>query len=76
VASNKHKSKSAISSAMQLEKQKERCWKALLLDPTEEMGIVVSENYDEPSSLKTEWDIVLDHFENSRSKKVLTIIQQ
>lgn len=38
----------------------DRCWKALLLDSEED----------------SEWIIVRTHFENSRSKKVLSIIQQ
>jgi hypothetical protein len=58
------------------ENHRERCWKALLLEPTEETGIRVGDGKDESSCLKSEWDIVLDHFENSRSKKVLSIIQQ
>jgi hypothetical protein len=45
-------------------RQSERCWKALLLNQTESHG---SNN---------EWEIVLEHFQNSRCKKVLTIIQQ
>jgi hypothetical protein len=45
-------------------RQSERCWKALLLNQTESHG---SNN---------EWDIVLEHFQNARCMKVLTIIQQ
>lgn len=40
----------------------ERCWKALLLKP----GIDHDVN---------EWELVRDHFEKSRSNKVLSIIQ-
>jgi hypothetical protein len=43
--------------------QSERCWRALLLHTPQ---------YEGPN----EWEIVREHFENSRSKKVLTIIQQ
>ena len=46
--------------------QQERCWKAVL-SPAEE---------SECPGGKDEWSIVRDHFANSRSKKVLTIIQQ
>jgi hypothetical protein len=41
--------------------QQERCWRALLH----------SESFE-----SNEWNIVREHFENSRSKKVLTILQQ
>jgi hypothetical protein len=44
-------------------KQQEHCWKALLLKSRS------------PTSVN-EWDLVQGHFEKSRSKKVLTIIQQ
>ena len=40
--------------------QSEICWKALLLKKEEKMN---------------EWDMVLDHFQNSRSKTILAIIQ-
>jgi len=43
--------------------QKQRCWKALLLKPEEDDADV------------NEWDLVRGHFEKSRSKKVLSIIQ-
>ena len=43
--------------------QQERCWMALLLHPTSPLE-------------QNEWEIVREHFENSRSKKVLSIIQQ
>jgi hypothetical protein len=46
------------------EHQKEHCWKALLLNGMEEAGEV------------NEWEEVREHFDKSRSKKVLTIIQQ
>jgi hypothetical protein len=42
----------------------ERCWKALLLTSAY------------PSYEANEWKAVLDHFQNSRSKKVLSILQQ
>ena len=47
----------------------ERCWKALLLLP---------ENYPQGNTANTnnEWTIVRQHFSNSRSHKVLTILQQ
>ena len=45
-------------------RQSERCWKALLL------------NTKETHSSNNEWEVVLDHFQNARCKKVLTIIQQ
>lgn len=46
----------------------ERCWKALLLLP---------ENYPHGNNTNTnEWTIVRQHFSNSRSHKVLTILQQ
>ena len=40
----------------------DRCWKALLLTP----------EFGRPN----EWMAVREHFENSRSKKVLSILQQ
>ena len=42
--------------------ESEKCWRALLLEPEREGGL-------------NEWAIVRDHFENSRSNKVLSIIQ-
>ncbi|KAL7567539.1 hypothetical protein ACA910_000145 [Epithemia clementina (nom. ined.)] len=51
----------------QLSYQQERCWKSILLLP---------EDDDDLSGEKDEWSIVRDHFANSRSKKVLSIIQQ
>lgn len=44
-----------------LSKDSEQCWRSLLLE--KERG-------------SSEWDMVREHFENSRSKKVLSIIQQ
>jgi len=43
--------------------QAERCWKALLMPP-DQLGIT------------NEWDLVREHFDKSRTKKVLSIIQQ
>jgi len=43
----------------------ERCWKALLLQPKKSSR-----------EQTNEWSIVLQHFSNSRSHKVLTILQQ
>jgi hypothetical protein len=42
----------------------ERCWKALLLTSAY------------PFYEANEWKAVRDHFQNSRSKKVLSILQQ
>lgn len=47
----------------------ERCWKALLLLPEKDSnGNTITNN--------NEWSIVRQHFSNSRSHKVLTILQQ
>lgn len=54
----------------------QRCWEALLLDTQEDLGDAAVNENSVQRPLKTEWDLVLDHFENSRCKKVLTIIQQ
>ena len=45
-------------------RQSERCWQALLLKQT---GVYQANN---------EWEVVRGHFQNSRSKKVLSILQQ
>ena len=42
--------------------QGRRCWKSLLLNPSS------GNEYNE-------WDVVSGHFQNSRSRKVLTILQ-
>lgn len=49
-----------------LNRESERCWKALLLEPAS----------TEAHRQANEWQIVRDHFQNARCKKVLTIIQQ
>ena len=41
----------------------QRCWKALLLKST-------------PEKEYTEWEIVRHHFQNSRSRKIISILQQ
>jgi hypothetical protein len=46
-------------------RQSERCWKAVML-----------KNDEEEFKLANEWEIVREHFQNARCKKVLTIIQQ
>jgi len=46
-----------------LSRQSEICWRALL-------------ERDERHPAKNEWDMVLDHFQNSRSKNILEIIQK
>jgi hypothetical protein len=46
-----------------LPRQSERCWRALLLKKDWQHA-------------QNEWEIVREHFQNARSKKVLTIIQQ
>ena len=45
--------------------QSERCWRALLL-----------KDADAEQAATNEWEIVLEHFQKSRSRRVLTIIQQ
>lgn len=54
--------------------QQERCWKSLLLQQSTGNNCN-SSSFAGTGSLN-EWEIVRDHFENSRSKKVLSIIQQ
>eukprot|EP00980_Cylindrotheca_fusiformis_P028216 scaffold22586_cov138-Cylindrotheca_fusiformis.AAC.36 len=57
------RSSSTSSKAEPMELQSERCWRALLLN-------------DDCQPLEgNEWSIVQEHFQNSRSKKVLKIIQ-
>ena len=56
-------SKGNANAASNYSQQQERCWKSLLL-------------YADSSYEANEWEIVREHFENSRSKKVLSIIQQ
>lgn len=46
-----------------LPRSSERCWRALLLK-------------EEKHHSQNEWEVVRDHFQNSRCKKVLSIIQQ
>mmetsp|Transcript_44734 Transcript_44734/g.107961 ORF Transcript_44734/g.107961 Transcript_44734/m.107961 type:complete len:249 (-) Transcript_44734:1743-2489(-) len=48
-----------------LDRQSERCWKGLMLKQVDK----------DFAKIGNEWKIVQDHFEKSRSKKVLTIIQ-
>jgi hypothetical protein len=45
-------------------RQSERCWKALMLKGDNEIKV------------SNEWEVVHEHFQHARSKKVLTIIQQ
>ena len=47
-----------------LSRQSEQCWKALML-----------KNDDKSLLSKNEWEIVREHFQNARCKKVLTILQ-
>jgi len=55
--------KADMSTSSTSSSQEERCWKALLLQPQSDKEI-------------NEWGLVREHFEKSRSKKVLSIIQQ
>lgn len=58
-----------------LERQKERCWKALLEGATKKTELRSTSNDASLSCGKTEWDIVHDYFTASKSKKVLSIVQ-
>jgi hypothetical protein len=59
----KGKGQNGGKQAEPLSRQSEICWKALLL------------KQDEMHQTKNEWDMVLEHFQNSRSKTILAIIQ-
>jgi hypothetical protein len=56
--------KSRNNGNVRYSKVSEQCWRSLLLK---------QENSHESAN---EWEIVREHFENSRSKKVLSILQQ
>lgn len=50
--------------------QSELCWKALMLEENKK------KKKNPLCSSKNEWEIVRDHFQNARCKKVLTILQK